>query len=144
MATRSSSKPRPPERGDVIEFAFLFKHERDAGRLEAVKSRRCVVIAVLEGGRRVVVAPITGTEPTHANKMALRAGQVGLKRPSWIITDELNVTVWPGYDLRHAAAPSGAWWRHGRVSDAVRQRLADDIERLILGGSAKVVGRGED
>ncbi len=88
MATPSSASPRAPERGDVIEFSFLWKHERDAGLLEGVKDRRCVIVALLEGGRRVVVMPITGTEPAHGNKIPLPGGALGLERPSWIVTSE--------------------------------------------------------
>lgn len=41
MATPSSADNCAPERGDVIEFSFLWKHERAAGLLEGVKDRRC-------------------------------------------------------------------------------------------------------
>jgi hypothetical protein len=54
METPSSGDTRAPQQGDVIEFSFLWKHERTAGLLEGVKDRRCVIVALLEGGRRVV------------------------------------------------------------------------------------------
>lgn len=135
------AEARGPERGDVIEFSFLWAHERAAGLLEGVKDRRCVIVAVLEGGQRVVVMPITGAEPTHDHKIPLPGGSLGLERPSWIVTSELNVTRWPGHDLRSARRPSGAWWRYGRLSDALRQRLADAMQALIRAGQAKVVTR---
>ncbi|HEY5071235.1 MAG TPA: hypothetical protein VII63_04305 [Caulobacteraceae bacterium] len=84
------------------------------GLLEGVKDRRCVIAAILEGGRRVVVAPITGTEPDHAHKIPLAAGAFGLARRSWIVTSELNITVWPGHDLRPAREPSRTVWRPKR------------------------------
>jgi len=111
--------------------------------IEGVKDRRCVVVAVIEQGRRVVVAPITGTEPTHANKIPLPGGALGPGRQSWIVTSDLNVTVWPGHDLRPAKTPKGAWWRYGRLSDGLRKRLADEIETIIKTGRARVVGRSE-
>jgi hypothetical protein len=141
MATPSSADTRAPERGDVIEFSFLWKHERDAGLLEGVKDRRCVIVAILEGGLRVVVMPITGTEPGHADKIPLSAGALGLERQSWIVTSELNVTRWPGHDLRPARKPSGAWWRYGRLSDALRRRVADDMQTLIRSGRTNTVTR---
>jgi mRNA-degrading endonuclease toxin of MazEF toxin-antitoxin module len=140
MAT-PSSELRAPERGDVIEFSFLWKHEREMGLLEGVKDRRCVVAAILESGRRVVVVPITGTAPDHAQKIPLPAGAFGLERRSWIVTSELNITVWPGHDLRPARKPSGTWWRYGRLSNALRRRLADALRDLIQAGQAKVVTR---
>jgi len=144
MATPLSANTRVPERGDVIEFSFLGKHERDAGLLEGVKDRRCVMVAILEGGRvhrRVVVMPITGAEPDHDNKIPPPGGALGLERQSWIVTSELNITLWPGHDLRPARKPSGAWWRYGRLSDALRQRVADAMQALIRAGQANVVTR---
>lgn len=142
MATPSSASTRVPAPGDVIEFSFLWRHERLAGRLEGAKDRRCVIVAVLEGGRRVVVVPITGTEPDHGNKIPLPGSALGLARQSWIVTSEVNVTSWPGHDLRPAIKPSGAWWRYGRLSHALRQRVADEMQALIAAGQAKIVSRG--
>jgi hypothetical protein len=51
-ATPSLAKARGPERGDVIEFSYLWAPERAAGLLEGVKDRRCVIVAVLDGARR--------------------------------------------------------------------------------------------
>jgi len=141
MATPSSANTRAPERGDVIEFSFLWKHERDAGLLEGVKDRRCVIVSILENGRRVVVMPITGTEPDHGNKVPLPGGALGLARESWIVTSELNITLWPGHDLRPARRPSGAWWRYGRLSDALRKRVADATQALIRAGQVNAVTR---
>lgn len=135
------AETRGPERGDVIEFAYLWAHERAAGLLEGVKDRRCVIVAVLDGGRRVVVMPITGTEPAHDDKIALPGGALGLERPSWIITSELNITRWPGHDLRPARKSSGAWWRYGRLSDALRRRLADAVQAKVQTGQARIVTR---
>jgi hypothetical protein len=143
MATPSSTEPRRPERGDVIEFSFLWSHERDAGLLDSPKTRRCVIVAVLEGGARVIVAPITSQEPEHQNWIQLSGRAFGLTRKSWIITSELNVSIWPGPDLRPAAAPSGAWWRYGRLSDDKKRELADAIEALVKYRRARVVSRIE-
>ena len=141
MATPSSTDLRPPERGDVIEFSYLWAHERDAGRLEGVKDRRCVIVAILDGGRRVIIMPITGTEPDHDNKLPLTAGRFGLSRRSWIVTSEINVTAWPGHDLRPARTPDGAWWRYGRLSDRLQQQLVDAMRALIAAGQARAVSR---
>lgn len=141
MVTPSSTETRAPEQGDVIEFSFLWKHEREAGLLEGVKDRRCVIVSVLDEGRRVVVLPITGTEPMHDNKIPMRGGALGLERPSWIVTLEVNITDWPGHDLRPARTPAGAWWRYGRLSDRLRQKVADEMQAAVRGGQARIVAR---
>jgi len=141
MATPSSSEARAPARGDVIEFSFLWKHEVSTGRAEGVKDRRRVIVALLDSGARVVVMPITGTEPTHDHKVPLSAGALGLARQSWIVTSELNITDWPGHDLRPARKPVGAWWRYGRLSDSLRARVADAMQAIIKSGQANIVTR---
>ena len=140
MATPSSTD-RQPEAGDVVEFSFLWSHERDQGRVEGAKDRRCVILRILDGPR-IAVVPITGTEPEHSHKIALAGGALGLARPSWIVTSEINVSDWPGYDLRPAARPSGAFWRHGRLSDRLRAELAAAVADLIRSARVKVTTRG--
>jgi hypothetical protein len=76
-----------------------------------------------------------------SSKIALAAGAFGLSRRSWIVTSELNLTVWPGPDLRPARAPAGAWWRYGRLSHALRLRLAAGVRALIAAGAGGVVSR---
>jgi mRNA-degrading endonuclease toxin of MazEF toxin-antitoxin module len=139
MATPSSTE-RAPAVGDVIEFSFLWRHEADRGLVEGVKDRRCVIVRILPGPR-VVVVPITGTDPGHGDKIALNGGALGLVRPSWIVTSEINITDWPGHDLRRATHPNGAFWRYGRVSDGIRVRLADALEAHIHGASIRVTVR---
>ncbi len=138
--TPSSTDEPPPQPGDVIEFSFLWSHEQDAGRVEGAKDRRCVVIRVLPGPR-IVVLPITGTEPAHDHKIPLKAGTFGLTRPSWIVTSELNVSDWPGYDLRPAKQPDGPFWRYGRLSDALRAKVAAAVVDLIRSGQARLAPR---
>lgn len=140
METPSSTDDRSPEVGDVIEFSFLWTHEQAAGRIEGAKDRRCVIIRVLDGPR-IAVVPITSSEPEHDNKIALSPGALGLSRPSWIVTSEINVSDWPGYDLRPASKPDGAFWRYGRISDRLRLQLADAISQAVRSGRAKVANR---
>ena len=140
MTTSSSTAERAPEPGDVIEFSFLWSHEQAQGRIEGAKDRRCVIIRVLPGPR-IAVAPITGTEPEHSAKIPLAPGALGLSRRSWIVTSEINVSDWPGHDLRPATAPAGAFWRYGRLSDSLRARLAEAVSVLIRSGQARLTTR---
>jgi hypothetical protein len=141
--TPSSTDDRAPEPGDVIEFSFLWSHEQAQGLVEGVKDRRCVVIRVLPGPR-IVVLPITGTEPDHDAKIPLAPGAFGLTRRSWIVTSELNVSDWPGYDLRPVKSPPGprgAFWRYGRLSDALRAKVAAAVAGRIKAGGARMTTR---
>ncbi len=91
-----------PRVGDVINYAFLFDHERAAGLHEG-KIRPVLVMAVVE--RRVTVMALTtkgdasrpGTiaiPDAVARAMDLPAAQTSL------VPDALNRFEWVGYDLR--------------------------------------------
>jgi len=98
-----------PECGLVISYSYLWKHESDAGQTEGVKDRPCAIVLSIDGKgnhpRTVTVAPITHTPPGNpflAIEIPPRVKQhLGLDaKRSWIIADEFNEFVWPGFDLR--------------------------------------------
>ncbi|MBP2295399.1 hypothetical protein [Azospirillum rugosum] len=97
-----------PAPGLVISYAYLWKRERRAGVGEGRKDRPCAIVLAVadaDGDRLVYVAPITHTPPDDpANAIELPAKvkqRLGLDAErSWIVTDELNKFVWPGFDLR--------------------------------------------
>jgi hypothetical protein len=84
---------------------------------------------------------ITGTDPGDVPKVSLGGGAVGLNRPSWIVPTDVNVTDWPGHDLRHALNPMGAWWRHGALSKPKQLELADALMTALKAGQASVSPR---
>jgi len=140
MAKPLSTKARSPQAGDVIAFEYLWKHESQAGLVNGVKTRHCVIVRVSESGL-VAVMPITGTQPTHGNTVQLQGGVLGLARASWIVTSEINVTIWPGHDLRRADPSQGAWWRYGQLTQARRDALADDLQDGLKRGRIAIVKR---
>ena len=92
-----------PRSGQVINYSYLWRHEADDGREEGRKNRPCAVILAEEEGR-VTLAPITHSPPEKGSTaieippQAKR--QLGLDHEiSWIVTSEVNVFSWPGYDL---------------------------------------------
>lgn len=97
-----------PQRGLVISYAYLWHHEHRAGLEEGRKDRPCVIVLSAdrtEYGVAVTVVPITHTAPSKpASALEIPAAvkrHLGLDADrSWVILDEGNRFVWPGYDLR--------------------------------------------
>lgn len=106
-----------PEAGLVISYAYLWSNEFRRGKIEGVKNRPCAIVLVVEHesiGNKVTVAPITHTEPLNPD-MALEIppkvkAHLGLDtNRSWIILDDFNEFIWPGYDLRALAGKPGSY-----------------------------------
>jgi hypothetical protein len=98
-------KPTP---GLVLRYAFLWRAEFEGGQDEGRKDRPCTVVVAapeLAGETRVYVLPVTHTppsDPSLAMEIPVRVKQhLGLDdERSWIVLDEINDFLWPGYDLR--------------------------------------------
>lgn len=100
--------PRP-EPGLVINYAYLWHYEHEAGQEEGRKDRPSVIVLCVEdnqdGAILVTVLPITHRKPTNPD-WAVQIPPVvrrhlGLDDElSWIVVAEGNEFVWPGYDLR--------------------------------------------
>ncbi len=107
-----------PVPGTVIRYEFLWSHERNAGRVDAIKSRPCaIVVAVpkgVDGSVQTVVAPITHTPPDDPDASieipAQTCRALGLDDGRhWVRIDELNSFIWPGLDLRPIPGGSGEY-----------------------------------
>ena len=101
-----------PEPGLVISFSYLWRDEHRRGRDEGRKDRPCVLLAVearsatsIPGSNIVTVVPITHSPPTESEGAIELPPRVkaalGLDdQRSWVIVEEANRFVWPGFDLR--------------------------------------------
>jgi hypothetical protein len=98
-----------PEPGLVISYAYLWHHEHRAGKEEGQKDRPSVIVLAVDrevdGAIVVTVLPITHSRP-HDPASAVEI-PAPVKRHleldddrSWIVVDEGNEFLWPGYDLR--------------------------------------------
>lgn len=139
-----------PQGGLVISYAYLWRHESEAGQIEGVKNRPCAIVLVVrrEGAipargsdatakppetlTIVTVAPITHTpphDPAAAIEIPARVKQhLGLdSERSWIIFDEFNEFAWPGFDLRPVAGKPGRY-DYGFLPPALYRTI---IERII-------------
>jgi mRNA-degrading endonuclease toxin of MazEF toxin-antitoxin module len=101
-----------PERGLVISYSYLWRHEHEKGREEGRKDRPCVIILAIdedEGDCLVTVVPITHSAPSvseYAVEIPLPTKRrLGLDEArSWIVVSEGNRFIWPGPDLRPVAS----------------------------------------
>jgi hypothetical protein len=102
-----------PEPGLVISYAYLWHHEHQDGHDEGRKDRPCVIVVATEraddGATIVTVAPIThrpSDDPAAAVEIPQAIKQtlsLDLDR-SWVVVNEGNKFVWPGFDLRKIPA----------------------------------------
>lgn len=106
-----------PELGLVISYAYLWRREHLAGHFEGRKDRPCVIVLAANQsskGTRVTVVPVTHSEPQ--DKSAAMELPQAVKRHlgldaerSWIMLDESNRFIWPGFDLRLAPGQNGRY-----------------------------------
>ena len=98
-----------PEPGLVISYAYLWHDEYRAGREEGQKDRPSVIILAVErssdGETIVTVLPVTHSSPADPASAVEFPSPVkrhlGLDdERSWIVVEEGNEFLWPGYDLR--------------------------------------------
>lgn len=136
-------KPIP---GLVIRYAYLWKREADAGRIEGQKHRPCaIVVAVVqeEGEWVVTVAPVTHRRPDDSEASIMLSAatrrRLGLgDKPNWIIATEVNSFFWPGPDLRPTARGKYAYGElPAVVFEALKQRI------LAAGSPPQEVSRDE-
>jgi PemK-like, MazF-like toxin of type II toxin-antitoxin system len=87
----------------------IWRHEAAQGREEVLKDRPCVIVAAVErkanGEAIVAVLPTTHRQHADAAKAVeippITKQRLGLNVDrSWVMIDEANQFVWPGYDLR--------------------------------------------
>lgn len=126
----------PPRPGLVIRYAYLWRHQAQSGAIEARKDRPCAIVLALRrdaaGDLIIVVAPITTVAPRDPEVAlplppAVRRS-LGLDAASsWIMTDEVNVFAWPGFDLRALPGRPGDY-AYGMLPP----RLFDDLRQRIL------------
>lgn len=134
-----------PESGLVISYSYLWRREHQAGKVEGVKNRPCAIILVVKSdddGKEVTVAPITHTQPydsTVAVEIPPRVKQyLGLDgERSWIILDDFNVFLWPGYDLRPINGKVGKY-DYGLLPPALFKQITSKIMELRQKGLGAV------
>ena len=121
----------PPRNGAVIQYSYLWKHDQEAGLEEGTKNRPAAVILAHHDSKTgytfVYVLPVTHSPPEDpAFAVEIPAGlkqRLGLDAErSWIVCDEVNRFIWPGFDLRRAPGSSTERWEYGMLSRELYNR----------------------
>lgn len=139
------------EPGLVIRYAYLWRSEAEAGRVESSKDRPCAVVVTTiseDGKTTVYVAPITHRPPSdlrHAIEIPPGTKKrLGLDDArSWIITNDLNAFTWPGPYIRIIGRGEDRGFVYGVLPRALMVDLVLAIRRNVRDGRAKSVRRDE-
>ena len=108
------------------------------GRLEGTKGRPAVIVLAVRtsigGGRKVTVAPITHSKPqseTPSIELPARIkAHLGLDEGrSWVILDETNEFIWPGYDLRPIPGKPGTY-SYGVLPGKLFAKVVEGVSAL--------------
>lgn len=137
-----------PELGLVISYAYLWRREHLAGQDEARKDRPCVIVLAVDRGVKgtmVTVVPVTHSDP----KDPLVAMEIppAVKRHlgldherSWVMLDEGNRFVWPGFDLRLVPQANGRY-DYGFLPPRLFAALVTRFEMIWAAQKGHVVPR---
>ncbi|MCK4868712.1 MAG: growth inhibitor PemK [Alphaproteobacteria bacterium] len=124
----------PPRNGAVIHYGYLWKNEQQTGQIEATKDRPTAVVLAhksSDAGRTAVyVLPITHSlprDPAVAIEIPVKVKrQLGLDDDrSWILCDEVNHFIWPGYDLRPVPGRNPTEWEYGLLGRELYEKARD-------------------
>ena len=130
-----------PNVGDVWNFPFLWKSEKQRGETEGRKHRPCALVLLTKtepGHQEVVLVPIT-SQPSEHNPYAVEVPEIEKKRagldmhlPLWVIVQEYNL------DYPHSSYYFDPGGRIGSLSlqftKIVQSRLISAIRsRKVLG-----------
>lgn len=128
-----------PRNGAVIHYGYLWKNEQQAGRTEATKDRPVAVVLAHkssdDGRTAVFVLPITHGRPQNLAvsveippDIKRRLGQDDER--SWIVCDEVNQFIWPGYDLRPVPGSNPVEWEYGLLGRELYEKVRDLFLRV--------------
>jgi hypothetical protein len=137
-----------PEPGLVISYAYLWHREHRADRDEGKKDRPSVIVLAVEreadGAVVATVLPITHSppdDPAAAVAIPLAvARNLGLDdEPSWVVVDEGNEFLWPGYDLRKL--PRSDRYDYGFLPPRFFARIVDAFAACHRAGGVRFAAR---
>jgi hypothetical protein len=128
----------------VIRHSYLWWREFEDGQDEGRKDRPAVIVLAtpaIEGGTRVYVLPVTHSPP-HDPRVAMEIpprvkDHLALdSERSWVVLDEFNDFIWPGYDVRGIPGSEPVRFDYGmlppRLFAAIRDAVLDQARKHRL------------
>ncbi len=136
-----------PAPGLVVHYEFLWSHEHAAGQDEGEKRRPAMIVSATktdDGKLRVIIAPITHSVPQGTGISVELPTKVkshlGLdSERSWVILNELNEFIWPGFDLHPVPNTPPGTYGYGFVPPVLHTRIKTGI--LALDKAVKAISR---
>lgn len=125
----------------MLRYGFVWRREFEAGHEEGRKDRPCTVVLsarTADGETRVYVLPVTHTPPVDpALAMEIPSAvkqhlQLDGER-SWIVLDEINDFLWPGFDLRPVPGARPARSAYGMLPP----RFFEEVRRALVALAAQ-------
>lgn len=139
-----------PEYGLMISYSYVWRHESEVGQIEGRKDRPCVIVAIVleeDNQKLITVAPVTHIPPLDPivaleipPKVKKYLGLDGER--SWIILDDFNEFVWPGYDLRPVPRKPGCY-DYGLMPPLLFKQVIEKIFKLKREGRVFATSRDE-
>lgn len=141
-----------PVPGLVIRYGFLWSREQRAAQEEG-KDRPAAILLLTEinaTAKRVYVLAITHSAPRESARESVTAIEIPhrVKRHlglddarSWIVLDEVNDFIWPGFDLSPVPASNPARIDYGMLPPAFFNAVRDAFVALYNARRVKVVKR---
>lgn len=137
-----------PELGLVISYAYLWRRDYLAGHEEGQKDRPCVIVLAVDrgvDGTKVTVVPVTHSQPRDPSVVVELPPAVkrhlGLDHErSWVMLDEGNRFVWPGFDLRLVPNANGRY-EYGFLPPRLFAALVTRFEMIWAAEKGHVVPR---
>ncbi len=134
-----------PEVGLVLGYNYLWYFEECQGHSEGLKNRPCtIILSILDGDDQIVtVLPITHSEPKNSAEgieIPLNTKiRLGLDDDrSWIILNESNKFIWPGFDLRPAKNKSSNQIDYGIIPPEFFKELKIKLLAYLKEGKGQV------
>jgi len=122
-----------PECGLVVSCSYLWSNEQRAGKIEGLKTGR----ARLCWSSKTTATARKSPWPRSPTRRPPKVKQhLGLdSERSWIILDDFNEFVWPGYDLRPIPGKAGRY-DYGFLPPALFKQMVGKIIELRQNGLA--------